>query len=72
MPVPKDLPVSTKQSLVGTVLFLVLVGGYFVFDFVQFVVNNPPVQQVSRVQLDEGVYELPRVALAFMEGDLSN
>jgi len=52
IPFPKDEPVSTKRSLIGTVLFLIIFGSYVIADFVNFLVNNPPQMQSYRVQLD--------------------
>lgn len=72
LPVPKDESVSTKQSLLGTLIFFLIFGSYILIDFISFIVNNPPKQQVSRISLDEQTYQLPNIALAFMEGDLNN
>jgi len=42
IPVPKDDAVSTKQSLIGTAVFFILFFTYIIFDFYQFVTENPP------------------------------
>jgi hypothetical protein len=43
IPVPKDDSVSTKQSLIGTAVFFAIFLTYIIYDFVQFVVDNPPI-----------------------------
>lgn len=53
LPVPKDDSVSTKQSLIGSILFLVIFIAYITYDFVTFVVWNPPIQQTYRSPLDD-------------------
>jgi len=42
IPVPKDDPVSTKQSLIGSTVFFIIFMAYVIFDFYQFVTENPP------------------------------
>ncbi len=66
LPVPKDDTVSTKQSLIGSIIFLVIFIAYITYDFVNFVVWNPPNQQTYRSPLDDKEYNLPDFALAFM------
>ena len=53
IPVPKDEPVSTKQSLVGTALFFAIFLSFVIVDFVKFVTANPPIIQSYRTPLDE-------------------
>lgn len=48
IPVPKDDSVSTKQSLIGTALFFAIFLTYIIYDFVQFVRDNPPIIQSYR------------------------
>lgn len=72
IPVPKDDSVSTKQSLIGTAIFFVIFFTYIIYDFVQFVNDNPPIIQSYRTQLDSNVYQLPSFAIAFMNGSLSD
>ena len=66
IPVPKDDPVSTRQSLIGSGLFLSIFLTYVIYDFVVFVRNNPPLQQSFRTPLDDSYYKLPSLALGFM------
>jgi hypothetical protein len=68
IPVPKDDPVSTKQSLIGTAVFFVLFLTYVVFDFYQFVAENPPNAQNYYTNLQNQYYPLPRFAITFMRG----
>jgi len=56
IPVPKDSPVSTKQSLIGTLIFFVIFLTYVIYDFVQFVTNNAPIIQSYRTSLDDKTY----------------
>lgn len=66
LPVPKDDTVSTKQSLTGSIIFLILLLTYIIYDFVKFVRANPPIQQTYRTPLDTQDYVLPDFAIAFM------
>jgi len=66
LPVPKDEPVSTRQSIFGSIIFLVLLLTYIIYDFVKFVKMNPPIQQTYRTPLDTSDYALPDFAIAFM------
>jgi hypothetical protein len=68
IPVPKDRPVSTKQSLIGTAIFIVIFLTYIIVDFYQFVTSNPPIVQNSFTKLSESVFTLPRFAITFMDG----
>jgi hypothetical protein len=43
IPVPKDDPVSTRQSLAGTAIFFAIFLTYVIYDFFKFVTNNPPI-----------------------------
>lgn len=45
IPVPKDSPVSTRRSIVGSLLFLFIALSFVFVDFYFFVVDNPPVVQ---------------------------
>ena len=72
IPVPKDDSVSTKQSLIGTAVFFAIFLTYIIYDFVQFLINNPPVQQSYRTPLDSAIYQLPNFAVTFMSGDVLN
>lgn len=72
IPVPKDQPVSTKRSLIGSVVFIVLFLIYIVFDIVQFLQENPPIIENHTSMLDEEPYVLPGVAITFMEGESLN
>lgn len=72
IPVPKDQPVSTRRSLVGSVIFIILFLLYIVVDLVQFLRDNPPIIENHNSVLDEQVYTLPRVAITFMEGESLN
>jgi hypothetical protein len=72
IPVPKDDSVSTRHSLIGTAVFFAIFLTYIIYDFVQFVMDNPPIIQSYRTQLDDATYELPRFAYAFMNGSYNN
>lgn len=45
IPVPKDSPVSTRRSIIGSLIFLTIALGFILVDFYFFVVDNPPVVQ---------------------------
>ena len=69
IPVPKDDSVSTKQSLIGTAIFFIVFLTYIIYDFVQFISDNPPIIQSYNTPLDENYYTLPGFALAFMDNN---
>lgn len=69
IPVPKDDPVSTKQSLIGTSVFFIIFLAYVVFDFYQFVTENPPNAQNYYTDLKDEIYVLPRFAVTYMRGN---
>lgn len=68
IPVPKDDPVSTKQSLIGTAVFFLIFMTYIIFDFYQFVTENPPNAQNYYTNLGEIPQTLPRFAITYMRG----
>jgi hypothetical protein len=73
LPVPKDELVSTKASMIGSVLFLILFFSYIGFSFYTFIVDNPPSIQTYNTQLDDSItYQLPRISVAFMAGQTLN
>lgn len=42
LPVPKDLKVSTRQSIFGSIIFILLFFTYIGIQFYEFVTDNPP------------------------------
>lgn len=72
IPVPKDEPVSTKRSIIGSCIFIVLFFIYIGVDLYQFISDNPPIVENSQMMLDEQFYTLPRVAITFMAGEYLN
>lgn len=72
IPVPKDEPVSTRRSLLGSVLFIVLFLTFIIIDFYQFVTDNPPIIVSHASSLDDEAYTLPRFAIGFMSGETLN
>lgn len=66
VPFPKNEPVSTKQSLCGSLLFLLIILTFIIVDFVQFIQNNPPSIQTYYTKLDDQVYTFPKFAINFM------
>ena len=66
IPVPKDNPVSTRRSMVGSLIFIFIALGYILQDFYFFVTDNPPVVQQYTTNLGFEFYELPDVAITFM------
>ncbi len=43
IPVPKDEPVSTKRSIIGSCIFIILFLIYIGVDLFQFISDNPPI-----------------------------
>lgn len=68
IPVPKDEPVSTNRSIIGSTIFIILFLIYMGIDLFQFIVDNPPLVQNALSKLDNNNYTLPRVAITFMDG----
>ena len=67
IPVPKDHPVSTKRSIIGSSIFFVIFIGYVIFDFAKFLINNPGISQTYYTKLDDETYPLPKFGMAFMQ-----
>lgn len=53
IPVPKDMPVSTKPSMVGSILFIIAAIVYTGITFFFFVTDNPPTIETYSVKLDK-------------------
>lgn len=68
IPVPKSSTVSTKCSMIGSMVFFLLFLSFIIYDFVQFVSNNPPIPNSYYEDLGDKVYPSPRFALTFMTG----
>lgn len=43
IPVPKDEAVSTRLSMCGSTVFLIIFISYMLYDFLGFILNNPPI-----------------------------
>lgn len=52
IPVPTDEPVSTKKSLIGTAVILIIFFAYMIYDFVFFLFRNPGIPEVYYSKLD--------------------
>ena len=73
VPFPKNEPVTTRQSLCGSLLFLLIILAFAISDFVAFVTYNPPSIQTYYTKIDDSVsYKLPKFALNFMDGQALN
>jgi len=64
--------VSTRRSIIGSCIFIVLFLIYIAVDFYQFVTDNPPIIENAQSMLDEQFYTMPRVAITFMKGNYLN
>lgn len=69
IPVPKSRTISTKCSLIGSILFFTLFLSFIIYDFVQFVSDNPPLPNSFYEDLGDGVYQSPKFAMTFMTGE---
>lgn len=72
IPVPKDEPVSTRRSIIGSCIFIVLFLIYIGIDLYQFISDNPPIVENAQMMLDDEFHTLPRTAIAFMAGEYLN
>ena len=66
LPIPTDQPVSTRRSIIGSLMVSVIFLAYVITAFVQFLSWNRPVLQIYRSPLDESTFILPDIAIAFM------
>lgn len=69
IPIPKDEPVSTKRSIIGSTIFILLFFVYVGVDLYQFITDNPPLVEDALSELDNEIYTLPRTAITFMDGE---
>lgn len=69
IPVPKSGTVSTKCSLIGSLIFFLLFLGYITYDLVQFITNNKPLPNSFNEDLSNVNYTSPRFAFTFMTGE---
>ena len=69
IPVPHTYPISTNKSKTGSLIFICIIVGYFVYDFVQFLTSNTPVINgyVESTPIDQK-YAMPDLAFAFIYG----
>jgi hypothetical protein len=72
LPVPQDAPVSTRQSIAGSMIFLAIMLGYVGYDLAQFLRFNKPINQAYISPLDDQAYRLPDFALAYMTAPLGS
>lgn len=73
VPFPKNEPVTTKQSLCGSLLFLLIILAFAISDFVAFATYNPPSIQTYYTKINnQKEYVLPKFALNFMDGNALN
>ena len=52
IPVPKDRPVSTKHSIAGSLLLIIIFVSFVLFDFITFVTYNKPIAESYIEPLD--------------------
>ena len=73
IPVPKANPVSTKRSLIGSLLVISVFLAYTSYSFSQFLTNNIPKTNQYLMSLDENyITSAPEVAFAFVNSDYFN
>ena len=66
IPVPKDEAVSTRRSMVGSTIFIIIFLAYIIFDFVNFLLYNPPISQNSFTPIGDVEHDVPDVAINFV------
>ena len=69
LPIPKTKKVSTKRSIVGSIILLVLFGSYLITSLVLFIQSNPPKIASLSIPLDDSLHKVPQFALNFVYGD---
>ncbi|KAM3143966.1 hypothetical protein pb186bvf_004017 [Paramecium bursaria] len=72
LPVPKTKPVSSKRSLVGSLIMISLFLAYIIFGFTTFILNNAPRVNTYLNELPVANYSMPPIAFAFFQGDPFN
>ncbi|KAM3143970.1 hypothetical protein pb186bvf_004021 [Paramecium bursaria] len=72
LPVPKTKPVSSKRSLVGSLIMLLLFFGYILYGFITFILINAPRVNTFLNELPVANYSMPPIAFVFLFGDPFN
>ena len=52
LPVPRELPVSSKKSIAGSFIFILLFLTYISIQFYEFINDNPPKIESFTTKLD--------------------
>lgn len=69
IPVPHTYPISSRKSKIGSVVFLCIILGYFIFDFVKFITDNTPVINLYFQNTPNNhQYQMPSIAFAYIYG----
>ena len=70
LPVPHTYPVSSTKSKTASLLILVLLLAYFIYDLVVFLTHNTPIVNGYVQSLPENKqYEMPDIAFAYIYGE---
>ena len=69
LPKPKTNKVSTKRSLIGSIILIILFVSIAVSKLYFFIMNNPPKVNKYKVPLDENNYNVPDFAITFIYGE---
>jgi hypothetical protein len=73
VPVPQAYPVSTNKSKIGSVLFICIIIGYLIFDFVRFIKDNvPTLNAYSLSTINIGPTPMPSIAFGLRYYDSEN
>lgn len=70
IPVPHTFPVSSSKSKAASILFIMGILGFFIYDLVSFILFNAPVINsfTDSTPLGEE-YDLPEIAFGFFYGE---
>lgn len=67
---PQAYPVSTNKSKIGSIIFICILIGYLIFDFVEFIRNNvPTLNAYSLSTIGIGATPMPSIAFGLVYYD---
>lgn len=70
---PHTYPISSSKSKIGSIIFISIILGYFIFDFVKFLVDNTPVINLYYENTPNNhQYAMPGLAFSFVYGPSLN
>ena len=67
---PQAYPVSTNKPKIGSIIFLLFILGYLIYDFYKFITNNIPIANAIEADLiNKGNFSVPEIAFGMYYSD---